>query len=127
MLLALERAIEELLERGIEDRRRSYWKRRTILTEGFARLGLSTLPLTAGSEASSILTVVVPQELGFDAFYAACKERGFLIYAAKPPLAPRYFQVAVMGALEDHQLYEFLECVESLTRAKPAHYVALPA
>ena len=39
------------------------------------RLGLPLLPLPPGSEAASILTVGVPETLGFDALYAAVKDR----------------------------------------------------
>src|SRR4029434_3479051 len=109
------------------DRRRVYWRRREILAAGMVRLGLPLLPLPPGSEAASILTVGVPETLGFDAFYAAVKDRGYLIYACKPPLAPKYFQIAVMGELADDELHEFLEILQSLMTIVPARYLPMLA
>ena len=67
-----------------------------------------------GIDACSILTVAVPDALGFDAFFRAMRERGYLVYGAKPPLAPRYFQVSVMGELSDADLAGFLAALESV-------------
>lgn len=127
LFLALDRAIEELLGRGIDERRRVYWRRRTILTSGMARLGLPLFPLPAGSEAASILTVGVPKTLSFEALYAAVKDHGYLIYGCKPPLTPHYFQIAVMGELADDKLHNFLEILQSLTSAAPAPYLTVQA
>lgn len=127
LFLALDRALEELLDRGIDERRRVYWRRREILAAGMVRLGLPLLPLPPGSEAASILTVGVPETLGFDALYAAVKDRGYLIYACKPPLAPNYFQIAVMGELADDELHEFLEILQSLMTTVPARYRSMLA
>jgi len=125
LFLALDRALEALLEAGIEARRRTYLRRREIVATGLARLGLEPLPLPPGAEAASILTVAVPEGLAFDAFYAAVKSQGYVVYACKPPLAPRYFQVAVMGELADEDLLDFVEVVRSLTEAAPAPLLAL--
>lgn len=128
LFLALDRAIEELLERGIDERRRVYWRRRKILVAGMAQLGLPLFPLPTGSEAASILTVGVPEALGFEALYAAVRDHGYLIYACKPPLAPRYFQIAVMGELADDKLHNFLEILQSLTNnTAPAPYLTVQA
>ena len=70
--------------------------------------------LPAGSEACSILTVGVPETLGFDALYCTLRERGYVIYGAKPPLSPRYFQFSVMGDLTDADLPGLLAALGSL-------------
>ncbi len=115
LFVALDRAIEELLEQGgAAGRRRQYLRRRAYLVEGLGRLGLSLLPLPLGSEASSILTVTTPVSLGFDELYARLHEWGYIIYAAKPPLAPQYFQLAVMGDLTDADLAGLLLALEAV-------------
>ena len=88
------------------------------------RLGMPLFPLPPGNEAASILTVGVPEILGFEALYAALKDHGYLIYGCKPPLAPRYFQVAVMGELEDDKLHNFLEILRSLMETAPVPCVS---
>ena len=91
-----------------------------------AQLGLLLYPLPLGSEAASILTVAVPEMLSFEALYAAAKDHGYLIYACKPPLAPHYFQIAVMGELMDEDLHDFLGILQSQMTAEPASYLTMP-
>jgi 2-aminoethylphosphonate-pyruvate transaminase len=127
LFLALDRAIDELLEQGIDERYRVYWRRRDILAAGMAQLGLPLYPLPPDSEAASILTVGVPEALSFEALYAGAKEHGYLIYGCKPPLAPRFFQVAVMGELADEKLRNFLDILQLLMNTVPAPCVTSPA
>jgi 2-aminoethylphosphonate-pyruvate transaminase len=126
--LALDRAIEELLEHGgVAERRRQYLRRRAYLAQGLARLGLSLLRLPPGSEACSILTVTVPAPLEFADLYARMRERGYVIYGTKAPLAPRYFQLAVMGDLADADLAGFLAALESVLSGPAKQYRAATA
>ncbi len=123
---ALDRAVEELLEGGVAARRREYHRRRELLARGFARLGLPLLPLPKGSAAASILTVGVPSAITFEALYGALKEAGYLVYGSKAPLAPHYFQVAVMGALPEGALEGFLAALERILTAAGAVRAATP-
>ena len=113
LVVALDRAVEELLVQGVALRRAAYCRRRAYLAAGLRRLGLPFLCHPEGLDACSILTVEVPGSLGFDALFRAMRERGYLVYAAKPPLAQRYFQVSVMGELSDADLAGFLGALES--------------
>ena len=114
LFLALNCAVEELLEGGIEERRRIYRERREILTTGITALGQSLFYVPPGCEAASILTVSVPSAFSFDQLYAAAKARGYLIYGCKQPLAPHYFQLAVMGELTAADLHQFLKVLQTL-------------
>lgn len=126
--LALDRALEELLEQGgVAERRRQYLRRRAYLAQGLTRLGLSLLRLPAGSEACSILTVTVPASLEFADLYAQMRERGYVIYGTKAPLAPRYFQLAVMGDQTDADLAGFLLALESVLSGPATQYRAATA
>jgi 2-aminoethylphosphonate-pyruvate transaminase len=128
IFLALDRAVEELLEQGgVAERRRQYLRRRALLAQGLASLGLPLLRLPAGSEACSILTVGVPAALGFDALYRMLRERGFVIYGTKPPLAPRYFQLSVMGDLTEADVSGFLAALGSVMSGPAQHYRAASA
>lgn len=116
--VALDRAIEELLQRGgVAGRRREYRRRRSFLVAELEKLGLALLPLEPGTEASSIVTVRVPEAVGFDALYRALQERGFVIYGSKPPLAPHYFQLSVMGEIADADLSGFIEALRAVIAA----------
>jgi 2-aminoethylphosphonate-pyruvate transaminase len=125
VVVALDRAVAELLEGGIKERHRVYSHRRALLVAGMRRLGLPLLQLPPGSESASILTVGVPPSLGFDALYSGLKERGYLVYGCKAPLAPRYFQLAVMGDLSDDDLNGFLDTLGSLVAAPGLYQAAI--
>jgi len=125
LIAALHRALEELAAAGgPAERQRTYSRRRNVLEAGLRRLGLSLLPLPADSAAHSILTVEVPTHVGFDALYEGMKQRGYLIYACKAPLGPRYFQLAVMGELRDADLAGFLGTLGELLDESTARYHA---
>ena len=128
LFVALDRAVEELLEQGgVAERHRQYLRRRAYLAQGLGRLGLSLLRLPPGGEAASILTVTVPEAIGFHELYEQIHGRGFVIYAAKPPLAPRYFQLAVMGDLTDADLAGFLLALEAVLSGPAKQYRAASA
>ncbi|MCJ7451428.1 MAG: aminotransferase class V-fold PLP-dependent enzyme [Steroidobacteraceae bacterium] len=114
LIVALDRAVEELLLVGVATRRAQYLRRRAYLEAGLRRLGLSLLRHPAGNAACSILTVAVPEAMGFEALFREVRKRGYLVYGAKPPLDQRYFQVAVMGELSDDDLAGFLAALESV-------------
>lgn len=124
LVLALDRAVEELLAQGVAARRAEYRRRRALLARGFAELGLERLHLPPDSESSSILTVSTPEPPGFDALYAYLRERGYLLYAAKPPLGRHYFQVSVMGEIEDSDIAGFLAALAALVPAEAGRRAA---
>ncbi len=125
LIAALDRAIDELIAAGgAAERRRIYARRRALLAAGLRRLGLPLLALPPGSEAQCILTARVPAGIAFDVLYAQMKQRGYLIYGCKAPLAPNHFQVAVMGELRDADLAGFLDALGSVLAAEPGHYQA---
>lgn len=98
-----------------------YWKRRTILTAGLTTLDQVIFPVPSGCEAASILTVAVPTGFSFDSLYAAVKDRGYLVYGCKKPLAPGFFQVSVMGDLQEEDFHNFLKVLESLISDSSRH------
>jgi aspartate aminotransferase-like enzyme len=55
------------------------------------------------------------------------RERGFIIYGAKAPLAPRYFQLAVMGDLTEADLAGFLREIEAVLSGPASKYRAATA
>ena len=124
LVIALDRAVEELLAQGVAARRAEYRRRRTLLARGFAELGLELLELPSGAEASSILTVSTPEPPGFESLYATLRERGYLLYAAKPPLGRHYFQASVMGAIGDTDLAGFLATLATLVPAPASRLAA---
>lgn len=110
---ALDQALKELLDEGLESRRLRYIELNSILKSELSRLGFEFLT-DDNCESHSILTVKVPQDIDFEKLYSSLKERGFLVYRCKPLLKDKYFQIANMGALRRGMLYDFIFSVEKI-------------
>jgi len=112
---ALDKAIQELLDFGLDNRHKQYDQRNKFLREELSKLGFDFFT-KYGNESNAILTVKVPLDINFGEFYEAVKEEGFIIYGCKAPLAGKYFQIANMGALRDGMLYDFIFTVEKVLK-----------
>ncbi|MFH1073388.1 MAG: alanine--glyoxylate aminotransferase family protein [Nanoarchaeota archaeon] len=112
---ALDAAVKELLEEGLENRRKKYIRRNSLLKSELIRLGFSFFT-DSGDESHTILTVKVPEWLEYREFYNKVKSLGFLIYDCKPPLYGKYFQIANMGDLNEAMLYDFIFVVEKVLK-----------
>jgi 2-aminoethylphosphonate-pyruvate transaminase len=110
---ALDQALKELLDEGLESRRLRYIELNSILKSELSRLGFEFL--TDNNCAShSILTVKIPEGIDFEKLYYSLKEQGFLIYRCKSLLKDKYFQIANMGALRQDMLYDFIFSLEKI-------------
>jgi 2-aminoethylphosphonate-pyruvate transaminase len=113
---ALERAVEELLDEGLEQRKSVYEWRNSFLHKELKRMGFDFLLGPEDNPSITILTVKIPDAIDYRRFYDQLKSYGFLIYDCKPPLAGRYFQIANMGDLDPAMLYDFIFVVKKVLR-----------
>lgn len=108
---ALDKAILELLAEGIDVRRLKYMQLNSILKLELSKLGFKFFT-NYDCQSHTILTVKVPEDIEFKRFYNMLKQKGFIIYNCKPPLADKYFQVANMGCLNKSIIYDFIFAVK---------------
>ncbi len=106
-MMALNAALDELLEVGVTARQNHYRKLNAHLREGLMALGLKIL-VDENRSSHSLTIVEVPIGMEFSDIYQGVKERGFIVYECKGDLSSRYFQIANMGALEITHVDEFL-------------------
>lgn len=111
LFFALDKAIAELLEKGLKKRRLRYIELNSILKFELSKLGFEFFT-NYKCQSHAILTVKVPDGVNFKKLYSAIKKEGFIIYPCKPPLAERYFQVANMGELRRGMIYDFIFTLE---------------
>jgi 2-aminoethylphosphonate-pyruvate transaminase len=93
---ALDAALDELLEHGVEARQRRYRERVAALDRELARLGLEQL-LEPALRSSTIRTVRLPPGRTFGELHDALRREGYVIYAGQGPLAREAFRVAALG------------------------------
>jgi 2-aminoethylphosphonate-pyruvate transaminase len=121
-ILALDAALEELLESGLAAHQARYRERAAVLDRGLARLGLEQL-LEPGHRSSSIRAVRLPPGVAYPPLHAALKRDGYVIYAGQGPLAREVFRVSCMGALEPPVLEAFVERLALALEAQTAGVV----
>jgi 2-aminoethylphosphonate-pyruvate transaminase len=118
-LLALDQALTEALELGLDRRRARYRELCAAIRTGLRSLGLSTLTQT-GSESHVITLAEVPPGIAYRALYDEMKGRGFVIYECKGALADRYFQVANLGDMGLDDVRSFLSALREVVSAHGA-------
>jgi len=116
LFTAFDCAVEELLAEGVATRRRRYLHRQRMIVEGAGRVGQLRLPLPHGVAASSLVTLELPRDVPFETYAAGLRARGFIVYACKPPLHDRYFQVGVMGEISEDEISSFVAALADVQR-----------
>ena len=96
VLFALEQAIHELAEEGLERRIERFRGVAAFLRERFAALALELL-LRPELRSNTITTVRLPRGWTYAALHDALREKGFVIYAGQGSLGGEIFRVANMG------------------------------
>ena len=98
VLHAMEQALRELAEEGLERRIARYAENARVLRAGMARLGFEALGTPAGR--SRILTTFrLPPGIAYEALHDAMKRRGYIIYAGQGDIRTYAFRVSNMGTL----------------------------
>jgi 2-aminoethylphosphonate-pyruvate transaminase len=108
---ALEKALDELFERGgVQGRRETYRRRNLLIRRVLTDLGFQSFTNT-GRESHTIMTARVPAFVEIDALYSRMKDRGFIIYRCKGALGEHHIQIANMGELPDATIDAFLGAI----------------
>jgi 2-aminoethylphosphonate-pyruvate transaminase len=113
LYFALEAALDELLEVGLERRFAHFARLARRLRRGFRRLGLR--PLLPEALMSPLLTTVeLPAGFSAGEFHERMKQAGYVVYAGKGILHDRVFQVANLGALTARHVDGFLAALRRI-------------
>lgn len=111
VLYALDEALDELLEEGVDARVARYARAAAQLRAGFARLGLDLL-LPPELRSNSITTLSLPRGLSYRELHDRVRADGFVIYEGQGQLSTQVFRVANMGALAEDDFARFLGSLE---------------
>jgi 2-aminoethylphosphonate-pyruvate transaminase len=104
---ALDEALAELLEEGVEARLERYARAAARLRTGFVDLGLE-LVLPPELRSSSITSLRLPRGRTYRELHDGLKARGFVVYEGQGRLARDLFRVANMGHLTMADFDRFL-------------------
>lgn len=105
---ALEAALEELREEGVDNRIARYKKASGTLRDGFKRYGIRPF-LPENIRSNTITALYLPDGVVYKDLHDRLKKEGFVIYAGQARLKQDIFRVANMGQLTPQDLANFLE------------------
>lgn len=120
MFIALDAAVEKLLEEGLEKQINRHKRCAQIIREGVRQMGLKLL-VDDNVASNTVSSVFLPAEITMAKFIKKMEEKGFTVYAGKGPLKPKnMFQIANMGEINEDMCNVFLKTMkETLTHFKP--------
>lgn len=112
-LYALRKAIDELLEEGLENRFKRYKKNNEVLLKGMKELGFKKI--YENVEESGILTTFfepLSENYSFEKLHDLLYARGFTIYPGK--IKEKTFRIANMGAIDPKDIENFLRALKEV-------------
>lgn len=116
MVVALDAALQELLEEGVTERIHRYQACAQIIRHGLKALGLRLL-LPDEQCSNTVTTAFLPEGIRLADFVGDLAGRGYLVYPGKGPLAEQNaFQVANMGMIGPADCRAFLGALEDTLR-----------
>jgi len=108
LFFALDKALDELLEEGIENRIKRYEKNANRMREGLKKLGFKFI-LPDGLQSNILTAIQLPKEMDYWKVHDKLKERGHTIYTGQATLDKGIFRVATMGHLKEEDIDDFLK------------------
>lgn len=105
-LFALDAALDELLQAGLDDRVRRCRMLASMLREELRSLGLK-FAIPENHMSSVLTTACLPENISYHDLREGLKKRGFVVYGGKGPLEGRAFQVANIGTVHRKYISDF--------------------
>ncbi len=121
MIIALDQAVEDLLDEGLDTRIKRYQGCRKVVRDGLSSLGLRLL-LPEELSSNTVTSAFLPQGVSLDEFIDRFEERGFIVYPGKGVFeGQNMFQVATMGCITaddcESMLFELSGTLDDLKAA----------
>ena len=113
---ALDEALAELLEEGVDARIARYAAAAALLRAGFTRLGLQGI-VPPERRSNTITALRIPGGHTYATLHDGLKLRGFVIYEGQGRLREEVFRVANMGHLGRHDFERCLVALGEVLRA----------
>ena len=120
MFIALDAAVELLLDEGLDERIQRHKRCVKIIRECVRKLGLKLL-VDDKVASNTVTSAFLPADIPLTDFIAKLDEKGFTVYSGKGPLKERnMFQIANMGEINEKMCHKFIDSMgETLQELKP--------
>jgi 2-aminoethylphosphonate-pyruvate transaminase len=108
LFFALNKALDELLSEGIENRMERYGKNAKKMRAGFKNLGFEFI-LPDNLQSNMLTAIKLPKNMDYWKVHDLLKEKGYTIYSGKSTLEQGIFRIATMGNLKEKDIQNFLK------------------
>jgi 2-aminoethylphosphonate aminotransferase len=108
LFFALDKALDELMEEGIENRIERYKRNAERMRIGLKKLGFKFV-LPDNLQSNIVTAIHLPENMDYWKVHDLLKERGYTIYSGKSTLDQGIFRIATMGCLKEDDIDEFLK------------------
>ena len=113
LFLALNEALKIIREEGVENRFQFQALKARTFRDDIARIGLHLLH-SDHVLSNAVSTVCLPDHVSFDELRAALRDRGFVVYGGKGPLADHIFQVSTMGYVDCDDVHDLVYAIRDV-------------
>jgi len=108
MFLALDAAVERLLEEGLENQIARYKRCAGIIRNGVSEMGMKLLDNQVG--ANTVTSVFLSEKILMDEFIGKMEVKGYTLYPGKGDLRTKnMFQIANMGDVNEGMCFDLLK------------------
>lgn len=115
LFLALDRAIEELINEKLQNRIRRYKKMKSTLKSGLEKMGFR-FALPEYLQSNILLAIRLPINMDYWKVHDMLKRDGFIIYSGKDNLEQGIFRVATLGHIDEKEIKLFLKALKNILR-----------
>jgi 2-aminoethylphosphonate-pyruvate transaminase len=113
MFIALQAAVQRLLEEGLEAQISRHQQCARIIRDGVRKMGLKLL-VDDEVASNTVSSVFLPSEIPMAKFIGKMEAKGFTVYPGKGPLKPKnMFQIANMGEINAEMCTAFLQTMKA--------------
>ena len=108
LFFALDKALDELMEEGVENRAKRYKRNAEKMRAGLKKLGFKFI-LPDDLQSNIVTSIHLPENMDYWKAHDLLKERGYTIYSGKSTLDQGIFRIATLGCLKEDDIDEFLK------------------
>lgn len=109
LFIALNEALLQILEEGVQNRFAHQSAKAQMLRAGLAACGLE-LYRPEAKLSNAVSSVRLPPQTNFEALRETLRAHQYVIYSGKGPLLGKIAQISTMGAIDDALINQFIDC-----------------
>jgi len=109
LIFALDKAIQELIREGYENRVNRYKKLAQKMRQGLNELGFELLLLPEKMQSNILTAIKIPEKMNYWEVHDKLKQRGITIYSGSGVLGQRKFRIATLGHINEKDVSWFLQ------------------